>query len=571
MKLDSTMSPAGEPDLSGARQRLLVLGWLMVPVVTGASLMAGNGWVLAPALSLIFAGLALAGRGAAPARAPIIAALAAVGQPIALTAALAGHPWQIDSHMLFFAVLAALVMLQSVPAVLAATGLVALHHLGFAVALPGLVYPSFDLATNLGRTLLHAMIVLGEAGAIVFAIRQQRALLDANARQLDAVASATAEAEAARDAAEAASREAEAQKRAAEEERATAEAALAETERERSLAAEADERLHATEEARRAEEVRQRDAQRLTMQRLGEGLKALAAGDLTFRLTDRFPDDYEEVRANFNDAVAALGEAVRHVSEQADRMLADIDGLGRTAEDLSDRSTRQSGSLEHNAGALERVTDVVRATAEGAAEVSRSARDARASVERSGEVVRRSSDAMAAINDSAQEINKIIDVIDQIAFQTNLLALNAGVEAARAGDAGRGFAVVATEVRALAQRSSDAARDISALISNSQAHVDEGVRNVGDTVSALETVAGAVVEIATRIDGIAQSATDQAAGLGEINAAVAALDSDSRQSTTLSSETARAAETLADSAAEMKRLTARFKHQAPRTRPRAVA
>ncbi|ETW13602.1 methyl-accepting chemotaxis-like protein [Roseivivax marinus] len=541
-----------------------------VPAVGLTAWAIGSPLLFAPLLSAVFAFCALGARSARGGSAPVVMALASVGQPIALTAALAGHPWQIDSHMLFFAVLAGLIMLRSVPAVLAATGLVAAHHLLLTLFLPTLVYPSFDLTENLARTAMHAVIVIGETAAVIYAIRRQQSLLDENSAQVSQMQRITSEAESARDAALAARKDAEAQKEEAETMRKRSEAALSQIENERALAADADARARALESETRTAEDRQRERQREVMQHLGRGLKALSEGNLTFRLTDAFPADYEDVRTHFNGAMDAIDAAVAQVSSRAESMLEEVRGLRSTAADLSARSKRQSHSLESSAGSLKEVTDIVQSTATGAAEASKSSAGARESVEESGRVVARSSEAMSAINDSAQEINKIIDVIDQIAFQTNLLALNAGVEAARAGEAGRGFAVVATEVRELAQRSSDAARNISELISKSQAHVDDGVRNVGETVASLQTVVDAVVDISGRIDAIAASATEQASGLGEINRAVSELDADTRRTTSLSSDASRAADTLAESAADMKRLTSRFRHSSERA-ARSVA
>ena len=183
---------------------------------------------------------------------------------------------------------------------------------------------------------------------------------------------------------------------------------------------------------------------------------------------------------------------------------------------------------------------------------------ARLGAEGSGKVVQQAVTAMGEIAQSSDQISRIIGVIDDIAFQTNLLALNAGVEAARAGEAGRGFAVVASEVRALAQRSSEAAREIDALISTSSEHVRNGVNLVGQTGLALNGILVSVNEIAERVSEIALSAREQATGLSEINAAMLQLDQVTQQNTAMFEETTAAAQSLARGVQALTSITARF-------------
>ena len=179
--------------------------------------------------------------------------------------------------------------------------------------------------------------------------------------------------------------------------------------------------------------------------------------------------------------------------------------------------------------------------------------------ERSGAVIRETVTAMDGINDSSKKIGNIIGVIDEIAFQTNLLALNAGVEAARAGDAGRGFAVVATEVRALAQRSADAAKEIKTLISTSSQQVATGVNLVGETGRALTRIVEQVSRLNVLVIDIAGAVQEQAAGLGEVNSAVNQMDEVTQKNAGMVAETTAASQGLAAEAAELIRLMGQFK------------
>ncbi|RZJ41659.1 MAG: PAS domain S-box protein, partial [Brevundimonas sp.] len=222
------------------------------------------------------------------------------------------------------------------------------------------------------------------------------------------------------------------------------------------------------ERERRAEADR-RDAeiQTLVVEDTGRGLAAMAAGDLSYRITSDFPGRYGPLREDFNHAMAAMDDAMDVIRANAGSMQSGAHEISHAAEDLSRRTERQAASLEETAAALDQITATVKKTAENARSADAVVSQARGQAETGGEVVQRAVAAMGQIERSSDQISQIIGVIDEIAFQTNLLALNAGVEAARAGDAGRGFAVVASEVRSLAQRSADSAREIKTLISAS--------------------------------------------------------------------------------------------------------
>ncbi|HQT90322.1 MAG TPA: methyl-accepting chemotaxis protein, partial [Acidiphilium sp.] len=247
---------------------------------------------------------------------------------------------------------------------------------------------------------------------------------------------------------------------------------------------------------------------------LGIGLKALAEKRIDYRIIKPFIEQYASLKADFNASVEALEETIRSIAENADGVTSGAGEIAQASDDLSRRTEQQAASLEETAAALDEITASVRKTAEGAKQAHEVVELAKTDASHSSNVVNETVAAMSGIESSSKQIDNIIGVIDEIAFQTNLLALNAGVEAARAGDAGRGFAVVATEVRALAQRSANAAKEIKTLISASGAQVTAGVRLVGETGAALGRTLEQVEQINRLVREIAASAQEQAIGLG---------------------------------------------------------
>ncbi len=292
---------------------------------------------------------------------------------------------------------------------------------------------------------------------------------------------------------------------------------------------------------------------------LATGLAALADGDLTFQLKQDFPPAYAKLQSDFNEAAASLRNALRQVTESASGINSGANDIRQASDDLSKRTEQQAASLEETAAAMDEITSTVRSTAERANRADTAVRDARDEAERSGGVVRRAVDAMGGIERTSNEISEIISVIDGIAFQTNLLALNAGVEAARAGDAGKGFAVVASEVRALAQRSAEAAKDVKARITASSVQVTAGVQLVGETGEALERIIGKIGEINGLVSAIAASAEQQATGLQQVNTAVSEMDGVTQKNAAMVEEATAAARSLASEVDGMSLQIARFR------------
>jgi methyl-accepting chemotaxis protein len=291
---------------------------------------------------------------------------------------------------------------------------------------------------------------------------------------------------------------------------------------------------------------------------LGKALSGLADGHLGYRIRDDLPAEYRQLGADFNRAADTLEALVRSIAQTVGAVKTGAAELGGAADDLSRRSEHQAASLEETAAALEQITATVKRTAESSRLASGAVSSARQQTDRSGEVMREAVEAMAQIEQSSRKISQIIGVIDEIAFQTNLLALNAGVEAARAGDSGKGFAVVASEVRALAQRSADAAKEIKGLIQESALHVSSGVQLVGETGQALNSIGEKVTEVDGLVSEIAASAKEQATGLEEVNVAVNQMDQMVQQNAAMVEQSTAATRSLAQEAVELDRMVGRF-------------
>ncbi|MBI1684256.1 methyl-accepting chemotaxis protein [Caulobacter hibisci] len=307
-----------------------------------------------------------------------------------------------------------------------------------------------------------------------------------------------------------------------------------------------------------AERDRAEAEQNLVVSTLAGCLERLAKGDLTTRIEADFPGGFDRIKQDFNRSAESLAEAMRAIAGTTGNLRMGAGEIAIAAEDLSRRTEQQAASLEETAAALDQITATVRASADGARQAALAASGARVDAGSSGEVMREAVAAMDQIAQSATQVSQIVGVIDEIAFQTNLLALNAGVEAARAGDAGRGFAVVAQEVRSLAQRSAEAAKEIKVLISTSGQQVARGVKLVTETGQALTGIVDKVTDIDGLIGSISRSAQEQAASLNQVNAAVNQMDQVTQQNAAMVEEATAAAASIESESHHLTQLVCRF-------------
>ncbi len=299
---------------------------------------------------------------------------------------------------------------------------------------------------------------------------------------------------------------------------------------------------------------------------IAEALNKLAQGDLSFCVDRPFAPDFEGLRNTMNDAISQMRDTLSDVARSTDQIDTGTREISQSAEDLSKRTEQQAASLEETAAALDQITVNVSNAAKRAEEARHAAATASGNAERSGKVVADAVGAMSRIESSSNQISNIIGVIDEIAFQTNLLALNAGVEAARAGEAGKGFAVVAQEVRELAQRSAQAAKEIKGLIRNSSEEVSTGVKLVSETGEALRTIQQNIVAVNDHMEAITSSAKEQATGLSEVNSAVNQMDQVTQQNAAMVEETNAASATLAQETARLRDLIEMFQLGGPASR-----
>ena len=316
--------------------------------------------------------------------------------------------------------------------------------------------------------------------------------------------------------------------------------------------------IEAAENAKRELEAAKEVEQSRLTTLIGDGLSKLAAKDLTYRLMEELPEGYGQLKTDFNRAIGQLEVALKDVDSATEAIFSGSEEISKASHSLARRTEEQAAKLEETAAAVNEVTASIQSTAKGAGKALEVAGNATNEANVGSETVGRAIDAMGQIEKSSKDISQIINVIDEIAFQTNLLALNAGVEAARAGEAGRGFAVVASEVRALAQRSADAAKEIADLISSSERAVSDGVDLVAQTGQSLERIAGTTAEINTIINDIATGAREQADAMEQVNSTVHMLDHVTQENAAMSEQSTAASEALKQQGGQLSNLIGSF-------------
>jgi methyl-accepting chemotaxis protein len=286
---------------------------------------------------------------------------------------------------------------------------------------------------------------------------------------------------------------------------------------------------------------------------------AAMARDLTQRITlAGKAGDIADLCSGVNELVGSFAEVIGTVATISHQLSTGADRISEDSRDLAVRTEEQASSLEETAATTEELAASVKQSAERAREATGLGETANGIANRGGTIVGEAVGAMERIEKASGDIAEIITVIDNIAFQTNLLALNAAVEAARAGDAGKGFAVVASEVRALAQRSSEAANDIKALISNSTQQVATGVRLVKDAGTALAEIVGSSTSVAAALADISSASNEQANGIEEVAKVVAHMDDMTQRNSSMAEQSAAVARELQKATDELKRMVERF-------------
>ena len=425
----------------------------------------------------------------------MVSAVALMIQISFAVAGFAGNAWQVDFHMYYFAMLAVLVIYIDWRVIAAATAAVAVHHLGLNYLYAEAIYPG---GADLGRVIVHAVILVVEAAVLIVISYKMAALVS----DLGATIS----------------------------------------------------RAEAADDLKRKSAE---DTSRM-VDTLTSGLARLASKDLTYRIHEPLADSYAKLKTDFNTAMDQLEAVLRSVAASTHTIHSGTEEISQASTDLSQRTESQAASVEETAAAITEITSMVKEAAAGAQRARAVVGAAQQEAGKSGEVVQKAIASMQKIEQSSHQITRIIGVIEEIAFQTNLLALNAGVEAARAGEAGRGFAVVASEVRALAQRSADAAREINSLISNSRADVELGVKLVGESGETLSRIIERVSEMSTVIAGIAAATESQASGLMEVNSAVDHIDRNTQQNAAKAEQTTAATLNLSQQSHELNALISAF-------------
>ncbi len=495
-----------ELTLDGIRKAGLTLvmsvaGTLSVALLAGMLATGAEGFVtvLLALVALLAYPTWLWRTGATDSTARIAASMALVAIPAIMLFAFRGMAWQVDLHMAFFAALAITAVLCDWRAIIGATLVVAVHHLVLGMAVPDWVFLG---GSSFARILLHAVILLGEAGALVFISARVVALLDAIA-QKDAVQRAT----------------------------------------EAAITAEREQRMRELESASTA---------------LAHGLEGLSRGELHHRITGSMPSGYATIQAYFNEAIESLRTLVEAVSGGAAQLDQNSSQIAHAAEDLAARSERTSARIDDASSAIGQIDARLSKGNSTVRETVARADEAIDSVRRGRGVTDDAVHTMECVATSAKGIDDVIEGLDKIAFQTRVLAMNAAVEAGRAGEAGRGFAVVADLVGQLAMRSEEEAKRAREQLTATQDQVASAVTAIGQVDGALNGIEQVVERVHLLLTGMAEDYGSHTSALSEVSSAFTTLNEFTQQNAAMVEESNAAARALSDEARALARLTERF-------------
>ncbi|MCJ8156755.1 methyl-accepting chemotaxis protein [Sphingomonas sp. LaA6.9] len=450
---------------NGLRLLTVLLYTLCLVAILGAFFMGGDKyWTIAPALLLPVYPTWLVMRGDQGCAARMWVSATVAAAPALLLQLFEGHVWQVDLHMIFFAVLAMISVLCDRRALMAATAVVAVHHLVFGLLVPTWV---FFGEGNLWRILLHAVILLAEAATLCWIA----------AKVVDLLHHVEAEAKA----------------------------------------------RSAVEAKARAEQANQAEALNRTVALLGDGLDGLAGGDLTVRIGQDFPAGYGALRQSFNSAVEKLGLLAGSLSRGIISIRASTEGITDASRALSRQSETSAASLEQISAAVGELDERLRDIAVGGDRMQEQANLAGDAMAHGRAVTEEAVVAMRRIRESAIGIDAVIEGVDKIAFQTRVLAMNAAVEAGRAGDAGRGFAVVADLVSALAMRAEEEAKHARDQLTVTQADIGSAAEAVRRVDTALVNISGNFSSVHALVDGMTEDNKTQAHTLNEITSTLSSM------------------------------------------------